>query len=143
MPRSEAQGKGDSERPFRSYRQWAERIAPRVQAALAGKQEVPPQPPFTEAWLTYALYWRESPMSLEEVIFRADSVNHAVPNPEEIAWAFIRLRKRGWLSVQGDSYALTAEGRRAVESIVDNGDLWEQIERLEQWTLAHPMPGDE
>jgi len=113
-----------------------------VKAVLAGEQEVPPQPPFTEAWLTYALYWGESPLSLENVIFHADSINHAVPNPEEIAWAFLSLRKRGWLSTQGTLYALTAEGRRAVESIAGKGDLWEQIDRLEEWTLAHPPPSE-
>ncbi len=147
MPRSKAQGNEGSEEPsapFQSYRQWAEKIAPQVQAALAGECVVAPQRPLTEAWLTFAFYWGSSePLPLEGVISRADMVNHDIPSAEEVAWAFLRIKKRGWLSVQGDSYALTAEGRRVVQGIAGKGGLYEQMERLEEWTLTHPPPGDE
>jgi len=126
--------------PFDSYRQWAKKIGPQVQAALTGERDISVQRPFTETWLTYALFWRESPLSLEEVIASADALNNDIPGPEEIAWAFLRLRKRGWLSEHEGSHGLTAEGRRAVESIVGKGGVYEKMERLEQWTIAHPPP---
>jgi hypothetical protein len=124
--------------PFHSYSQWAKKIAPQVQAALAGERDIPVQRPLTEAWLTYALFWNESPLSLEDVIQNADTVGHAIPNPEEIAWAFLRLRQRGWLSEQGKSFALTAEGRRSVEGVAGKGNFRERFERLIEWVLAHP-----
>jgi len=127
--------------PFHSYRQWAEKITPQVRAALAGERDTPVQRPFTEAWLSYALFWGEPPLSLEEVIASADALNHDIPGPDEIAWAFLRLRKRGWLAFpDDDSYALTAEGRVAIEGIVGKGGVYEKMECLEQWTVAHPPP---
>jgi hypothetical protein len=125
---------------LQSYVKWAQEIAPRVLAALSGKVEVPEQRPSTEAWLTYALYWKDSQLSLEDMIRYADVVGHSIPNALEISWALLRLRKRGWLSIQKDSYGLTDEGRRAVGGIVGSGDLRKRIERLEEWTSAHPPP---
>lgn len=123
---------------FMSHRHWAEKVEPQVQAALAGKQEVPPQPSYTEAWLAFALFLGESLLSLEEVIETADFINHLTPIPEEIAWAFLRLRRREWLAMEGNSYGLTAEGRRTIEGIVDEGGVVENSERLSEWLLAHP-----
>jgi len=128
---------------FQSYRQWAEEITPQLHAALAGEREVPPQPPFIEAWLADALFYYDRPLSLEEVIESADAIDHAIPNPDEIAWAFLRLRKRGWLLVVGDLYGLTAEGRRAIEVIVAQGEAPWRVGRLEEWISAHPPPGEE
>jgi len=73
----------------------------------------------------------------------ADGIEHAVPNPEEIAWGFLRLRTRGWLVEQEDRYGLTREGRRVIESVVGEGTVLDRMERLEVWTLAHPPPSDE
>jgi hypothetical protein len=128
---------------FQSYRQWAEEVAPQLQAAFLGEREIPPQPPRTEAWLALCLFLGESPLPLKDVIEMADGIEHAVPNPEEIAWGFLRLKRRGWLLEQGNMYGLTVEGRRMIESVVGEGTVLDRVERLEVWTSAHPPPGDE
>jgi hypothetical protein len=130
---------------FQSYRQWAEEIRPQLRAALSGEREIPPQAPFAEAWLAYALFLGESsfPVPLEDVIHTADGINHSIPTPDEIAWAFLRLAKRGWLAMQGDSYGLAGEGRRAIRRVVGKGTLHEGVDRLTDWISAHPPPGDE
>lgn len=120
----------------RQYRRMAELTEPVVRDALAGVREVPPQPPSTEAWLGYTVYYYERLLSLEEVIETADSVNHLIPTPDDVAWAFVRLRERGWLAVQGDLYGLTEEGRMAIGTIVNEG----VVERLENWISANPSP---
>ncbi len=119
---------------FDSYRQWAEAITPGLRAALAGDREVPPHTPFSEAWLAYALFYYDRLLSLEEVIESADAINHGIPNPDEVAWAFLRLKKRGWLAVQGDLYGLAAQGRRSIDTIVSQGN----VERLKEWISTHP-----
>jgi hypothetical protein len=129
--------------PFQSYDQWVEEIGPRVRAALAGTFKVPAQHPSTEAWLTYALYWGRSQLSLRDIIYNADVVDHNIANAEEIAWTLLRLSRRKWLSLQENSYGLTAEGRREVERVIDRGNPRESIERLKEWMLAHPPPNAE
>jgi len=131
---------------FTSYRQWAEDIAPQLHAALNGKREIQPQAPFNEAWMTYALFRVESslPVPLNDVIAIADGINHSIPNPDEIAWAFLRLIKRGWLIVRGDFYGLTAEGRNSVKHIVGGGGyIDEEMDRLTDWISTHAPSGDE
>ncbi len=49
------------------------------------------------------------------------------------------LKDRGWLSIQGDLYGLTAEGRSIVQSIVGNGNLRERTQRLKEWISTHPL----
>jgi hypothetical protein len=124
-----------------TYRGRAEPITPVVQAALSGKRTVPRHTPFSEAWLAYALYCYDRPLLMEEVIGSADAINHAIPKPEEVAWAFLRLRKRGWLLVRGNLFGLKSEGRRAIDTIVGDTNIVE-IERLEDWIGDHPLPGD-
>jgi len=121
------------------YYHWADEMGPQVEEALAGDREVLPQAPFTEAWITYALFWEQSPIPLEDIIGNADAVNVLIPTADEIAWAFLRLKKRGWLVVQGNLYGLTAEGRRSIETIVGkDGGVLEQAERLHAWMMSHP-----
>src|SRR3990172_3298751 len=120
----------------RQYRRMAELTGPVVRDALAGARELPPQRPFTEAWLGYALYSYERLLTLEEVIETADSINHLIPTPDEVAWAFVRLKERRWLAVQGDLYGLTEEGRLAIGTIVNEG----VVERLEKWISENPSP---
>jgi len=122
---------------YEHYHEFAEEIAPRLREVLAGERDVPPQKPLVEAWLGYALYCYDKPLSLEEVVASADAINHGIPHPDEVAWAFLCLRKRGWLSVQGDMYGLTPEGRLAINTIVVQGHL----ERLNHWISSHPPLG--
>lgn len=130
---------------FTSYHQWAEDIAPQLHVALSGNREVLPQDPFNEAWMAYALFRTDSPLPvlLMEVIAIADGINHSIPNPDEIAWAFLRLKKRGWLAVEGDSYGLTAEGRNSIKSIVGGGGyVNEEMDLLKDWISIHAPSGD-
>jgi hypothetical protein len=122
---------------YEHYHEFAEQIAPRLREVLAGERDVQPQKPFVEAWLGYALYYYDKLLSLEEVIESADAINHGIPNPDEVSWAFLCLRKRGWLSVQGDMYGLTTEGRLAINTIVVQGNL----DRLNRWISSHPPSG--
>src|SRR6266851_3200256 len=89
-----------------SYREWADEMKQAVQAALNGEREVPLQRPSVETWLGLALHYYDRLLSLWEVIESADALNHAIPNTDEVAWAFLCLKKRGWLAVQGDMYGL-------------------------------------
>jgi hypothetical protein len=120
-----------------NYREFAEKIAPALRAALAGERDVPTQKAGVEAWLGYALYYYDRLLSLEGVIESADAINHGIPNPDEVSWAFLCLRKRGWLVVQGHMYGLTPEGRLAINTIVVQGSL----ERLNGWISSHPPDG--
>ncbi len=127
--------------PFTSeYHEHAERIRPVLLAALTGEREVPPQEPFSEAWLADALYYYKRMLSIWEVLESADAINHAIPNPDQIAWAFVRLRKRGWLAIDGDLFGLTPEGRRAIEAILAQSDAPRRVGRLKQWVSTHPPP---
>jgi len=122
-----------------NYREFAEEIAPTLRAALSGEREVPQQALFSEAWLGYALSYYRKLLSLEEVIESADAINHGIPRADEVAWAFLRLRVRGWLVVQGDLYGLTDEGRLVINTVVAQGG----VGRLKEWISTHPPPGEE
>ena len=150
-----------------TYRRVEKKYLPFIQAALAGEREVPEQKPFDEGWLAYALLAHPTKglHPLWEVLGSADAENHAIPTYDEISWAFLRLRRRGWLAIEGDTYGLTPEGYRAVKEIVDKDEppwpdwsheQWTEYvkgnvprikrtwssEKLEKWILDHP-PGDE
>jgi hypothetical protein len=102
-----------------------------------------------------------------EIIRSADAVNHSIPKYDEISWAFLRLRRRGWLAVEGELYGLTSEGYRAVQEIEDRGEptwpgkkiegwisyvttgqsvfsrmTW-PIKKLEDWISKNPPPSEE
>jgi len=115
----------------------AVKAAQLVRAVLAGEREVPPQNPSVEGSLCYALFSSERPLLLDEFIESADGIFHVMYTSEEIAWAFSRIRKRGWLTVQVELYGLTAESRRTIETIIAHG-IGSQFRRLMGWILAHP-----
>lgn len=130
-------------RVIENYRDMADPIRPVLKSALAGEREVLPQKPFVEAWLGYALHCYGRLQTLEEVIASADAINHAIPNADEIAWAFLRLRRRGWLLIKDDSYGFTPKGRREIDSVVRGVTYHHSFEVLERWILNHPPPGEE
>lgn len=117
-----------------TYGRIEKKYLPFILAALAGEREVPEQRPFDEGWLAYALLCNKGPRHLWEVLFSADAENHAIPTYDEISWAFLRLRRRGWLAVEGEQFGLTPEGSRAVKEIVDKDEPpWPDWTPL-QWT---------
>ncbi len=123
---------------LRSQRDWDKKIAPKLEAAFAGTYEVPAQPQRTEALLTYVLFLEESTVPLSEMVDLVDFIYRLVPTPDEVAWAFLQLRRRSWL-VQGENrYGLTTEARYAIENIIGEGDHYNRIDRLTEWMLAHP-----
>lgn len=127
--------------PFTSeYHEHAERIRPELLAALMREREVPTQEPFSEAWLADALYYYTRPLPLWEVLESADAINHAIPNADQVAWAFLRLRERGWLAIEGDFFGLRPEGRRAIDAILAHGVSPRRVGRLKEWISTHPPP---
>jgi hypothetical protein len=122
----------------------ANEIEPFLQAVISGKRDVASQDPFNEAWFAVALFHIEpaTPVPLEEVLYTADGINHAIPNPDEIAWAFFCLLKRGWLMTQGNTYGLTNEGRDAIKRIVSKskGRIYNELEELKGWVSTHAPP---
>lgn len=121
------------------YRHWAERVTPLVCSALDGSRMITPQSPSVEAWLTYALFIRDTEVALEELIEAADFISHLIPNPDEISWTLLQLRKRGWLVEHEGTYGLTANGRGLIQEIVTSGELLEELDELEAWILMHPV----
>lgn len=149
--------------PEITYRYAAKVTRPFLQAALAGEREVPEQKPSTEAcFVDVLIYDRTYP--LERVIAMVDAINHDIPNYDEISWAFLRLRRRGWLEIEGDTYGLTLEGRLAIQDIWERGVSWPVTKlgewiyvktgrnilgestpltkKLENWISKNPPPGD-
>lgn len=120
---------------------FAEKIAPIVQAALEGKRSVPEQTPFAEAWLGLSLYYAEGPVPLDEIIRIADGINHDYPKADHVSWALKRLRSRGWLVVREKSYGLTPEGRHTIESVVGEGSVLQKLDRLNKWISTNPLHG--
>jgi len=142
MPTLNTDKEDSVERALEVYSQWSRQIAPYVQAAVAAKVQVPRQTVSAEVWLTFALYWEGSKKTLENLVRDADVVGHSLPSAEEIAWTLLSLRNRGWLSIQGDLYALTTEGMHTVESVVGKGSLKERIQRLTGWISSHSPQSD-
>jgi hypothetical protein len=122
-------------------------IAERVREALGGTKTVAPQSVFSVAWVTEALYEIRKG-SLNELCSAADSINHGVPTPDEVAWSFLQLRERRWLEVHeddrfGNEYALTNEGRKAVDEICSGEEMDRpRVSKLEQWFESHPLGAD-
>ncbi len=95
-----------------------EEYGPTVRAALAAGHAVPPQKLSTEAWIVYALFSDGKPESIASVVDSVDAFDRSVPTADEVAWAFTRLKQRGWLVEEGALYGLTAEGRAAIAGII-------------------------
>jgi hypothetical protein len=116
-----------------------EKYEPAVRAALSGEHEPPPRRPFTEPLVAYVLFSGKKPASLAGLVDTADFIDHGPPSPDELAWALLRLKKRGWLVVNGDLYGLTADGKRIIAGIIgQDGPQFDQVKRLEGWTSSHP-----
>jgi hypothetical protein len=125
---------------MQQYRELAEKISPVVRAALVGELKVPEQKQWSEAVIGLALFQEKNTASLDAVIGQADILNAAVPTAEEVAWAFLRLRKRDWLVVQGDSYGLTFEGRNSIRIIVSRTPLRQLDDWISDNPPTRPMP---
>ena len=115
-----------------------EEYGPKVRAALAEGQAVPPRQLSTEAWIAYALFVDGKPESIASVVDTVDALDRMVPTADEVAWAFMRLKQRGWLVVEGALYGLTAEGRAAIAGIIGrDGDRFDHVKMLRAWISAH------
>ncbi|WP_019178327.1 hypothetical protein [Methanomassiliicoccus luminyensis] len=127
-----------------AYRRLEKEYLPFLQATLAGEREVPPpQRRFIEAWMAYALYYRDEIRPLWNVLYRSDAVFHSSPSCDELSWAFLRLRERGWLAVDGDRFGLTPEGSHIVRDVLSQDDDMYWYVLIERWMSEHPLPGDE
>ena len=128
-----------------SHRRWLKATRARVAAALEGREEPPEQEPFAEAWIAYAFHLSmredpEAPVPLEKIIEYADGINKAMPSQNELAWALVRIKRRGWLHAQGATFALTKEARTKIEDVTGAfGGVIDPCERLQEWLVAHPI----
>lgn len=130
---------GKGKRRFESHAQWAAEISPQIQGFLEGREAPAPHRPLTEAWLTYSAFVAKTPITLQRLIEIADAINIGVPDPDEIGWALLQLRKRRWLFEGGGLLGLTAEGYRAVGDVVGSGGVREEFSRLCDWVATHPV----
>ena len=127
-----------------TYRRVEKEYLPFLQATLAGEREVPPpQRSFIEAWMAYALYFREEILPLWDVLDTADAVYHSSPSCDELSWAFLRLQKRGWLIVDGERFGLTPKGRRVIQDILSRDDDQHWYVKLDDWISDNPPPGED
>jgi len=109
------------------------KYGPAVNAALSGDYEPPSGTPFTEPMVAYVLFFDKKPESLAELLDTFDYIERGLPRPDELAWALLRLKRRGWLVVQKKLYGLTDEGRETIQSVVGAGETWDQMGRLKEW----------
>lgn len=105
----------------------------------------PPDSAREETVLAYALYLNESSISLAKVLEEMDAINIGFPNAYLLGAAFLRLRKRGWLVVEGeDSYGLSPEAKRLMDTLVQRRTyMGGSDENLRAWMIANPPPGYE
>jgi len=105
----------------------------------------PPDSASEEIVLAYALYLNESSISLAKVLEEMDDINIGFPNAYLLGAAFLRLRKRGWLVVEGEvAYGLTPEARRFMDTLVQRRTyMGGSDEHLRAWMIANPPPGFE
>ena len=120
-------------------------MLPKVHAALRGGVEVPPHDDGAEAWLALTLFYDDTARpgalwKLEDMFSTADYIKDAIPDWPEVAGAFVRLRRRGWLAEDGDRWGLTRKGRDAIEEIVTLKMVGESLVQLESWLAAHGPP---
>ncbi len=105
----------------------------------------PPDSASEETVLAYALYLNESPISLAKVLEEMDAINIGVPNADLLGAAFLRLRRRGWLKIEGeDAFGLTLEARRFMDTLVQRRSyMGGPDDRLRGWMTMNPPPGYE
>ncbi len=120
------------------YRTFASDTVPRVEAVLAGEVMVRPMSAFEEAWIALALFLSDAPLTVEGIIEGADSIEHAIPNSDEVAWALLKLRERGWLVSAGGTYNLTDRGKEMIESILNRSKGLSHLRSLEEWLATNP-----
>ena len=67
---------------------------------------------FSDAWVFTAIAVRDlASCALTDVIAAADAMNHAILTEDELAQGVGRLAASGLVSVEGDRFALTAQGQ--------------------------------
>lgn len=105
----------------------------------------PPDSPFAELDLAHTLYFNESTMPLAKILEEMDWEDIGYPNAHLLGAAFLRLRKRGWLLIEGEHrYGLTSEARRLMNNIIKSERYLGRIDQdLREWMFANPPPGYE
>jgi len=101
-----------------------------------------------EAWIFLSIGDAgPEPATLDKVISRADSMNHAIPTVEEFEGAIGQLLGAGLVAVSENKYELTRSGRSLYKDInaIQRGHIDRFIETAKQWrrnapTKADPVP---
>jgi hypothetical protein len=119
-----------------------------ARAALASV-DPPATPPSVlshpiEGWLTSCLWGRVS-YAFGDFIDNCDFFGREWPTGPDVGYTFFRLRKRGWLVLDGDRFGLTNAAQATVSAVMGQsrpGDTllehWDRIENLDLWLKGHP-----
>jgi hypothetical protein len=87
----------------------------------------------SDAWIFLSLNNVEGGTSLEDLIAKADWINHAIPTEAEVEGAINRLAKAGLVDFQNSNLFLTHAGKELHEYIHSQGrsvlKLWERLEK--------------
>jgi hypothetical protein len=86
----------------------------------------------SDAWIFLSLNNIEAGTSLEDLIAKADYINHAIPAADEVEGAINRLSKAGLIHVGDAKFFLTDPGKELFEYVhserVSMLTLWDKLE---------------
>lgn len=86
-----------------------------------------------DAWIFLSLNKIEEGTSLEDLIAKADWINHAIPTEEEVEGAITRLSKAGLVHFRSAKFFLTDSGKELYEYIYGKRGsmltLWGKLEK--------------
>ena len=88
----------------------------------------------TDAWIFLSINTTEDGTSLEDLIAKADYINHAIPSKDEIEGAVTRLSTAGLVRFENSKFILTDSGKEVYEYIHNGKDstyiaLWGKLEK--------------
>jgi hypothetical protein len=73
----------------------------------------------------------EAGSTLSEIVMRADMLNRAIPNPDEIVSALETLHSHGLIKIENDLTALTVHGQKVLANgLARRGGLFSIIENV-------------
>ncbi len=97
----------------------------------------------SDSWILLALRWASSerPAQLQDILYSADAINHAIPTAEELDGALNRLLAAGFITREEGGFRLTDLAHVTIAKVTRKRreilDLWEDLSRL----LACPCCG--
>ena len=88
----------------------------------------------SDAWIFLSINNIEGGTSLEDLIAKADWINHAIPSEEEVEGAVNRLSKAGLVRFQNAKFIFSDSGKELYEYVYSKKGsmltLWDKLEKL-------------